>query len=688
MGSIDIVVIKSRIDELSKEISAYDYADFRLSNPLVSDAVYDEKKRELIQLEKEYPNLKRADSPTLRIEPVIDVESSEASGLQSVSHIVPMLSLGKAIDDDEMVESVQSMAANLGIDPELLTYVLEYKLDGMASSLIYRFGQLSLGVTRGDGAVGEDITHNIKALKGIPHFIESKAHLPYFEVRGESYITHNNFNLLNQAGLRKGKTYVNPRNAAAGVMRKHVVVPEALEHVSFGAYSAITDVDGGFAYETHSEALADLIAMGFDVPFHTVVMGISGIRELYESILKGRVNIGFDIDGLVLKVNSKKYQELLGARSNSPRWAVARKFPPHEEFTDLLDVTFDVGRTGAVTPTAVLRPVFVGGVTVSSATLHNMSEIRRLGVKIGDRVTVVRRGDVIPKIIAVNVGNRDGSEFDVQEPTHCPHCQTELGREENAEILRCPNIASCPAQAIELIKYAVGRDVLNIKDFGNVLVEDLYEAGIIKNVADVFRLNEQLLLEGGCSKGNIKKVLASISKAKKMPFNLMITSFGIREIGSTAGKDLAFNFESLQGLMAASYEQIFAIPKFGKIMARLVVNHFSREVNRNLALDYVNAGVEIIYNKKVLGGPLSGQTWVLSGSFSRFARREEAAALLEALGAKVSGSVSKRTHTLVAGPGAGSKLTDAETHGVRIWAESDLVALLDEHAAADETDIA
>ena len=665
----DIVEIKGEIDLLVKEINSCDWAYFREDKPLISDAEYDAKYKRLKVLESLYPNLVRADSPTQKIEP-----SVVGGGLPVVKHNVPMQSLSKALDDGEMEIEVTKFSRDIGHDENDLDLAVEYKLDGLAISLVYSYGKLVKGVTRGDGVEGELITHNVMHVPNIPKRIEALKDVEYFEVRGEAYITHSNFKKINEAGVRKGKTYVNPRNAASGIMRKHEVVKPVLSAVSFGAYSAIF-ASGKDEFSTHGDAINALISYGFDVPYHVLVKGYVGVQKVYDEIAKIRSEIPFDIDGLVIKVNCRDKQKQLGVRSDSPRWAVARKFPPQEEFTTCLEVNFEVGRTGAVTPVAVLSPVFVGGVTVSSATLHNMSEIKRLGLMVGDRVTVVRGGDVIPKITAIDVESRSGSEHEVVEPKECPHCNTELLREAGAEILRCPNKSGCSVQAVELIKYAVSRDVLNIKDFGDAIVEGLYENGLIKYVPDIFALDDAALLQGGCAKGNLKKVKASIEKARNMPFNLLIASLGIREVGRTASKDLANVLSSIDELVSIDYEKASSVDGFGPVMAKLLVDHFKKEENVNVAKLYEANGVVIEFVRKVSNGPLSGQTWVITGSINAFSR-DIARAHLESLGAKTSDSVSKKTTVLVAGPGAGSKLAKAQKEGVEVWDEQALLDLL------------
>ncbi|MFK4132151.1 NAD-dependent DNA ligase LigA [Pseudomonas luteola] len=676
--SIDSTSAKQQMVHLTALLKEWSVAYHRYDHPIVSDAVYDEKYRELKALEAAYPHFADETSPTQTIEPDVILSEAKQSGLDTLTHRVAMLSLGKAFNADEMEQKVSAMAKELGLQPDDVEFSLEYKLDGMATSLVYEHGELVRAVTRGNGTIGEVITHNIVNVRNVPSYLPGKAHLPYFEVRGESFIYHDDFKKLNEIGLVRGKTYVNPRNAASGVMRKHEVVKDTLSLVSFGAYSVVTLPEHELSYKKHTEALEDLIAMGFKVPYFSCVTGLSKLESLYDEILVNRDIIGFDIDGLVIKVNNIAQQGLLGVRSKSPRWAIARKFPAQEEFTRLVGVTFDVGRTGAVTPTASLEPVFVGGVTVSSATLHNMSEIARIGAKIGDRVTVVRRGDVIPKIIAIDLESRNGNELEINEPTHCPHCGSLLGREDGAEILRCPNKSGCSAQAVELIKYAVSRDVLDIKDFGAASVEDLYAAQIIKNVPDVFRLDESKLLAGGFKKGNVKKALSSIEKARDMPFNLMITSLGIREIGDTAGKELANHFNSLEEMINAPLQEFEKVNGFGPKMSKILYEHFQNKENCELAREYVRSGIRIVYKKKVEGGPLEGQTWVISGTMNTFSRKD-AEDILESLGAKISGSVSKKTHVLVAGPGAGSKLDKATSSGVPVWSEDQLVDMLRKH---------
>jgi DNA ligase (NAD+) len=670
----DILAIKAEIDGLVVEINEYDYVYHRTDKPpVVSDNEYDKKRKRLLYLEATHPNLVRKDSPTRTVEPAV-----VGGVLEVVKHKYPMQSLDKALDDAEMAAKITKMAEDLGVDPEEIELSVEFKLDGMATSLAYVYGVLQAGVTRGDGTEGEVITHNVMHVPNIPKFIPQLEQIPYFEVRGEAYIPHDSFRQINENAVRLGKkTYVNPRNAASGIMRKHKIVTTSLKNVSFGGYSVVSK-EAGESYKTHSEAMSAVSEFGFNVPYHVVVKGLSGVQRVYDEIAEKRKEIGFDIDGLVIKVNSIEGQKLLGAGSTWPFWAVARKFPPMEEFTECLDVTFDVGRTGAVTPVAVLKPVFVGGVTVSSSTLHNMSEIARLGLKIGDRVTVVRGGDVIPKIIAVHTDSRTSSVRDIVEPEFCPHCATELMREEGAETLRCPNKGGCSAQAVELIKYAVSRDVLNIRNFGDVLVEGLYDEGLIKSVPDIFVLSDDDLLNGGCAKGNLKKVRESLEKAKAMPFNLLLTSLGIREVGRTASKELSNAFSSVDEVINADYDAIFKLDGFGDTMTKLMIKHFSKQENCDVARQFEKNGVVIEFVKKVVGGPLSGQTWVISGSINAFSR-DQAKLHLESLGAKTSGSVSKNTTTLVAGPGAGSKLDNATKLGVTVWDEAELLALLKQH---------
>ncbi|MBI6727376.1 NAD-dependent DNA ligase LigA [Pseudomonas viridiflava] len=670
---MDILAIKAEIDRLVDELKP-EAARYHLdAAPQISDGAYDKAYRRLVVLEAEYPNLVRKDSPTQSVEPAPEADN----GLAKVEHIVPMQSLNNSFTDIEMKKALEAMAAELGIPVSELEFAIEYKMDGLAVALRYKFGLLDKGVTRGIGTVGDDITHNVAEVPDVVKLVPHVKDLEYFEVRGESYLRHDNFDFINSSGVRKGKAYVNPRNASAGIMRKHEVIKPALERMSFGAYSIASDDGDQFA--TQAQAIEFLKAGGFDIPFFRVVKGIEGVQEAYDEIYGSRADIPFDIDGMVIKVNDKAHQATLGFRSNSPRWALARKFPPQEEFTVVEDVTIDTGRTGAISFTAALKPVFVGGVTVSSSTLHNMDEIRRLDLKIGDKVTLVRRGDVIPKIIAVHHDARTGAEIEIVEPTTCPHCGSVLQREKDAVIQRCVNKRGCPVQALKLLTYAVSIDVLNIKNFGAKLVEGLYEKGLINTVPDIFKLTDDDLLSGGCERGNLAKVVKSIEKARSMPFDLLLASLGIQEIGRTASKALAVSFKSVEEVIAADYEGLRQVEGFGKKMPNFVLSFFEKEINKETLRDYERNGVKIVHIEKVTEGPLLGQTWAISGSMTQVSRAD-AKKHLESLGAKVAGSVSKKTTRLVAGPGAGDKLASATDNGVDVWDEDKLIEMLKQYS--------
>lgn len=664
------------IEDLRDRLDAWNHLYYVLDDPSVPDVEYDRCMVRLQQLEQQYPQYQRPDSPSQR------VGAKPLQQFSQVAHEVPMLSLENAFSVDDMLNFNRRLLDRLGEDAAPLEFACEPKLDGIAVSLLYREGVLERGATRGDGTTGEDITHNVRTIRSIPLRLRGDGVPHLLEVRGEIYMPKAGFEQLNQRARERGdKTFVNPRNAAAGSLRQLDARITAERPLEMCCYS-VGLVEGG-DLPGHQAAMLDRLSeWGFRINSESaVVQGVEGCNEYYDALAQRRNSLAYDIDGIVFKVNEFSQQERLGFVSRAPRWAIARKFPAQEEMTRLLDVEFQVGRTGAITPVARLEPVFVGGVTVSNATLHNSDEIDRLGIEVGDTVIVRRAGDVIPQVVSVVLEKRPDDSRKIQFPTQCPVCQSAIEREEGEAAWRCMGGLVCGAQQKAAIKHFVSRRAMDIDGLGDKLVEQLVEEGLVENVAGLYSLTkDQLLNLERMGEKSADNLLAALEASKSTTLPRFIFALGIREVGEATARNLARHFGSWPALVAASEEQLLQVDDVGPIVADHLRQFFDSGASMAVVSALQTAGVSWpdIERLPEQDLPLTGQVWVVTGKLEALSR-DEAKARLQSLGAKVAGSVSAKTTTLVAGPGAGSKLAKANELGVDVVDEASLLALLSTH---------
>lgn len=662
--------LRARLEALRKQLHEHRYRYYVLDEPSIPDVEYDRLFRELQDIEREHPEWRSDDSPTQR------VGAEPLSSFSQVRHETPMLSLDNVFSEQELRDFDRRVRGRLD-DGQAFHYACEPKLDGIAVSLLYVDGVLVRGATRGDGRVGEDITHNVRTVDSIPLKLQGEGWPVELEVRGEIYMPRQGFEALNMRAREEGsKTFVNPRNAAAGSLRQldsRITASRPLEMCCYGVVASDDDL-----FSSHSGALAQLKRWGFLTSVElAVVDDIEACLAYYEQLLSRRDQLAYDIDGIVFKVDELALQEQLGFVSRAPRWAIAHKFPAQEEVTTLRDVEFQVGRTGAVTPVAKLEPVFVGGVTVSNATLHNLDEIERLGVKLGDTVIVRRAGDVIPQVVQVVTERRGDDVRDIVIPSCCPVCESPLERAPGEAVLRCTGGLVCAAQRKEGIKHFASRKAMDIDGLGDKLVEQMVEAGLIDSVADLFRL-EQAQLSGLERMGekSAQNLLDALKKARNTTLPRFLFALGIREVGEATAGNLAKHFVSLEALMAADEEQLLAVDDVGPIVASHIHSFFATDHNREIIRQLREQGVHWPEERIEEGEqPLAGQTWVLTGNLESMTR-SEAKEKLQALGAKVAGSVSAKTDCVAAGANAGSKLKKAEELGVKVIDEGGLLAVL------------
>ena len=663
------------IEQLRQEINYHNYRYYALDDPQITDADYDRLMQRLRELEAQYPASITPESPTQR------VGAAPLSAFQTVVHEMPMLSLDNAFSDEDLLAFNQRVQDRLK-STEDIEYACEVKLDGIAVSLLYRNGLLVRGATRGDGTNGEDITQNVRTIKSIPLRLHGEGFPAVLEVRGEIYMPKAGFNALNEnARITGEKLFVNPRNAAAGSLRQLDSRITANRPLEMCAYS-VGWVDGGELPATHSNVLAALKSWGFLTNRETqVAKNIHEAIAFYRHIGEKRDALAYDIDGIVFKVNSRKLQDSLGFISRAPRWAIAYKFPAQEESTLLLDVEFQVGRTGAVTPVARLQPVFVGGVTVSNATLHNRDEINRLGIKIGDTVIIRRAGDVIPQIVQVVESKRTPGARDIVFPESCPVCGSPVETVADEAVARCSGGLVCAAQRKEAIKHYASRKAMNIEGLGDKLVEQLVDSGLVNTLADIYSLTrEQLSAMERMGEKSADNIINALEISKKTTLAKFIYALGIREVGEATARNFANYFGSFEALAAADQETLQKVPDVGPVVAHFVAEFFAQESNIGAVSALRNHGVhwdniEVVSPEEL---PLAGLTYVLTGTLEALSR-DDAKAHLLALGAKVAGSVSAKTDYVVAGPGAGSKLAKAEELGLKVMDEAGLLALLQQH---------
>ncbi len=663
---MDIQQAAGKVTELQTLLNQYGYEYYVLDRPSVSDAEYDQLLRELIEYEAQFPELRTPDSPTQR------VGGAVLEMFEKVEHTSPMLSLGNAFNEQDLRDFDRRVRQAVG---DSISYVCELKIDGLAITLQYENGHFTLGATRGDGTIGEDITENLKTIKSIPLKLKE----PYtIEVRGEAFMPKKSFEALNKAKEEQNEEpFANPRNAAAGSLRQLDPKLAAKRKLDIFLY-AIANLEN-IGIEAHSEGLELLDRLGFKTnQERKTCTSIEEVLEYVESWVEKRPNLAYDIDGIVIKVNSLQQQEELGRTAKSPRWSIAYKFPAEEVNTKLLDIELSVGRTGVVTPTAILEPVRVAGTTVGRASLHNEDLIREKDIKIGDQVIIKKAGDIIPEVVNVLVDRRTGEEIEFNMPTHCPECESELVRLEEEVALRCIN-PKCPAQIREGLIHFVSRNAMNIDGLGEKVISQLFSEGLILDVADLYKLtHDQLLGLERMGEKSVNNLITAIEASKSNSLEKLLFGLGIRHVGAKAAKTLAQEFITIDALSGASREDLIAINEIGDKMADSVVAYFDLEEVQALMNELLKAGVNLEYKGArpvavdQIDSFFAGKTIVLTGKLHQLTR-SEAQGKLEALGANVAGSVSKKTDLVVAGEAAGSKLAKAESLGIEVWSEEKLI---------------
>ncbi|MBE7031862.1 MAG: NAD-dependent DNA ligase LigA [Ruminococcaceae bacterium] len=657
--------VENEILQLRKELEEHNYNYYVMDNPTISDFEYDAMIQRLIKLEEENPQFADENSPTKRVGGVALDE------FEQVTHEVQMQSLGDVFSYDELMEFDQRVQQ--GLDGETPEYVVEMKIDGLSVSLEYQNGNFFRGSTRGDGNVGENITENLKTIKSIP--LKLNCDTETLEVRGEVYMPRKSFEQVNAEKAAAGEAlFANPRNAAAGSLRQldsKVTAKRKLDVFVFNIQSISDD-----RVKTHTEGLDWLAGLGFKVsPMREVC---ANMDEAYLQILKigeMRPQLPFDIDGAVVKVNSLEKREILGSTSKVPKWAIAYKFPAEQQETTVEDIIVQVGRTGVITPNAVLTPVKIAGSTVSRATLHNEDFIIAKDLKIGDRVLVQKAGDIIPEVVSVLKDKRNGSEKAYKMPTHCPACGEQLFREEGEAALRCVS-TNCPAQRTRSVIHFASRDAMDIEGLGDAVVEQLIDEGLIKTSADLFYLTkEQLVPLERFAEKSAQNLIDAIEKAKQNPLDRLLCALGIRLIGSRSAKAIAAHFKNIDNLMNATAEEVSQINDVGEKMAESIVHYFAKGETKELIEKMKSAGVNMIAEERTVGGSLEGKTFVLTGTLPTL-KRSDAQKIIEDNGGKVSGSVSKKTDFVVAGEEAGSKLDKAQSLGVAVITEEELLNMI------------
>ncbi|CAH0288180.1 NAD-dependent DNA ligase LigA [Priestia megaterium] len=660
---------KSRVQELRDLLNQYGYEYYVLDQPSVPDAEYDTLMNELIEIEESFPELKTADSPTQRI------GGQVLDAFEKVQHQTSMLSLGNAFNEEDLRDFDRRVRQAVGDE---FSYVCELKIDGLAVSLRYEDGYLVLGATRGDGTTGENITENLKTIRSIPLRIKEPLSM---EVRGEAFMPRKSFEALNEAKMERDEVpFANPRNAAAGSLRQLDPKIAAKRNLDIFVY-AMTDT-GELEIDSHSESLNLLDELGFKTnKERQACETIDDVIAYIESWQTQRPELSYDIDGIVVKVDSFDQQAELGTTAKSPRWAIAYKFPAEEVVTKLVDIELTVGRTGVITPTAILEPVQVAGTTVQRASLHNEDLIREKDIRIGDYVVVKKAGDIIPEVVNVIEEKRTGEEQEFTMPTHCPECESELVRLEGEVALRCIN-PSCPAQIREGLIHFVSRNAMNIDGLGEKVISQLFREQLIKDVADIYTLTKQQLIElermGEKSADNL---IAAIEASKENSLERLLFGLGIRHVGAKAAKTLAQHFETIDKLTKATYDELVAINEIGAKMADAIVAYFTQEEVQELIHELKEYGVNLTYKGPKLvsvenvDSVFAGKTVVLTGKLEQLSRND-AKAQIEALGGKVTGSVSKKTDLVVAGEEAGSKLTKANELEIEVWDEARLLTEL------------
>ncbi|ENM3877356.1 TPA: NAD-dependent DNA ligase LigA [Vibrio cholerae] len=665
--------VEQKLTELRQILHEHGVRYYVEDAPTIPDAEYDRLMRELLELEAAHPELMSSDSPSLR------VGGRPLDAFESVVHEIPMLSLDNAFDDSELESFYRRMTDRLPA-VQHSAFCCEPKLDGLAVSLLYENGVLTRAATRGDGTTGENITENVRTIKAIPLRLQGADFPTRLEVRGEVFMPKAGFEALNARALKKGeKQFVNPRNAAAGSLRQLDSKITAQRPLAFYAYS-VGVIEGRELATSHYQRFLQLKGWGLPIcPETKPVTSLTEVKAFYQDILQRRQSLAYEIDGVVIKVDDIQLQERLGFVARAPRWAIAYKFPAQEELTLLNDVEFQVGRTGAITPVAKLEPVFVGGVTVSNATLHNADEIERLGVMVGDTVVIRRAGDVIPQIVSVVLERRPENAKPIVFPTRCPVCQSDVERVEGEAVARCSGGLICQAQRKEALKHFVSRKAMDVEGLGDKVIEQLVDREMVSTPADLFRLRagELTILERMGPK-SAQNVIDALNKAKQTTLPKFLYALGIREVGEATALNLAQHFLSLEAIQQASLEQFIEVPDVGVVVASHLQAFFAQDSNQQVINELLEQGITwpaLTAAPVAVNSALAGKVVVLTGSFTQLSRNDAKAAL-QALGAKVTGSVSKNTDMVFAGEAAGSKLAKAAELGIQVFDEQALIEFL------------
>lgn len=667
--------LKAELLELRHKIEHHSTLYYRHDAPEIPDQEYDQLFDRLLEIEKAWPELITPDSPSQR------VGSEPLSGFTQITHEIPMLSLDKVTDEEALQRFEKRIHKRFDSD-KAIEYSCEPKIDGVAVSLLYENGVLTRAATRGDGTTGEDITHNVRTIADIPLRLKGKQIPKVLEVRGEIYMSKSGFARMNAQAEKAGeKVFVNPRNAAAGTIRQLDSRITARRPLTMYCYSYGL-VAGGDLPDTLSAVFDRFDDWGLPVnPQRKTCVGVESGYAYCLDLLARRNELDYEIDGVVIKVNHFDLQERLGMNARTPRWAMAYKFPAEEVSTVLKEVEFQVGRTGTITPVARLEPVFVGGVTVSNATLHNMDEIQRLGIKVGDAVIIRRAGDVIPKIVSVIADRRPKDAKPIVPPATCPICDSEIEHIEDEVLMRCTGGLFCSAQRTQSIIHFASRGAMDIDGLGSKLIKQLVDKQILTSVADIYSLQrEPLLALERMGEKSVDNLLAAIENSKQVSLPRLLFALGIREVGEATAQSLASHFGTLKAIIDSSEDELVSIPDIGSIVAHHIRAFFDEKHNLGVIAALLKAGVCPTETKPVNADelPFSGQTFVVTGTLESMGR-SEAREKLQKLGAKVAGSVSAKTTCVVAGPGAGSKLTKAESLGVKVIDESEFLSLLEQH---------
>jgi DNA ligase (NAD+) len=673
-----MVDLKEKLKQLRDRLNQYNYQYYALDDPTVPDSEYDRLFHELKNLEDLRPDLISKDSPTQR------VGATPLAAFEQIEHKVPMLSLDNAFSSDDLSQfskRISKLLVNQDFKTDSIELTVEPKLDGVAVSLFYLSGKLVYGATRGDGKIGENITQNVRTIKSIPLVLRGQGYPDELEVRGEIFMPTASFEALNQEAHAQGtKLFVNPRNAAAGSLRQLDSRITASRRLKMCAYGVGFSNVGQIA-KTHFESLKQLNEWGFHISSELAKTNlIEQCYELCQNIYNQRANLNYEIDGAVVKVNDFRLQAELGFVSRSPRWAIAYKFPAQEEMTTLLDVDFQVGRTGVITPVARLEPVFVGGVTVSNATLHNMDEIKRLNLKIGDTVIIRRAGDVIPKVVSVVLSKRDDEKElrDIVLPVNCPVCAAPIDIESTGVMARCSGTLTCPAQLKESLKHFASRKAMNIDGLGDKLIDQLVEKKLLSGLSDLYLLDtKSLSLMDRMAEKSATKLVQAIESSKTVSLARFIYALGIPEVGETTAEILANHYVSLDALVPADQDYLMTLPDIGPVVAKNISSFFDQDINLEKLNQFKIYGLNIISPTiiKEANLALTGKSFVITGTLPTLSR-EEMSQRLKTVGAKVQSSVSKKTDFLVAGESAGSKLKKALDIGVQVISEEDTLKML------------